>query len=101
MARVKGPLMSLEASGNTTGAAMQFRTVGGRTHVYRPPAPESQNQGPPTPGQEAIRQRFKVAVASWAALIPQARLAWHEKAAPHGVSGFTLFIQDAMNEGGA
>ncbi len=39
MARVKGPLMSAEASGNTTGAALQFRTAGGQTHVYRPPGP--------------------------------------------------------------
>lgn len=99
MARVKGPLMSAEASGNTTGAALQFRTAGGQTHVYRPPVPGSQNQAPPSPEQEAVRLRFKSICNEWVMLPQGEKATWNEKAWPRGISGYSLFIQDRMKQG--
>lgn len=101
MARVKGPLMSVEASGNATGACMQFRTVNGRTHVYRPPEPDNQNQAPPTPEQEAVRLRFKAACNLWAALPMAQKSAYSQRANAMNISGYSLFMREHLGLGSA
>jgi len=97
MARVKGPLFSFAASGNTTGGAMQFRTTKAGTHVYQPPDPDTQNQGPPTPEQETQRLRFKEACDEWSALDAPAKTQWAVRGEAFNLSGFSLFMREKLN----
>lgn len=64
MAKVTGPLMSLEASG-TIGDALTFSRWVGRPYVRRYTVPSN----PQTPIQETHRNRFSVmgTIATWAA----------------------------------
>jgi hypothetical protein len=96
MARVKGPLFSLQASGNTTGAALQFRTTPQGCHVYRPMDPREQNQTPPSPAQEAQRRKFKAACDAWSALGDEDKAYWSLRSITTGRTGFTAFIADTM-----
>ena len=84
MARVRGALMSQEASGNFAGQ-MQFRCNRYGGHVYRPPNPATQNQRPATQKQAAVRARYALA-----------RAAWNAKARQADVTGFNLFMAAVM-----
>lgn len=93
MARVRGPLMSMEASGNFAGQ-MQFRCNRYGGHVYRPPDPTTQNQRPATQSQSVVRQRYRSAVAAWRALSEQDRNGWRAQGSAmlNDVSGWNLFL---------
>jgi len=97
MARVKGPLMSTEASGNTTGGKMQFRTTPTGTHVYQPPAPSTQNQQPPSPAQEAQRLRFKQACSAWQALTLEEKASYNAAGFGLNMTGLSLFIREYLD----
>ena len=96
MARVKGPLMSMEARGNVTGGTLQFRTTPQGCHVYRPMDPREQNQTPPSPAQEAQRLKFKAACDAWSALGDEDKAYWRLRGMTTGRTGFTAFISDYM-----
>lgn len=97
MARTRGPLMSVAASGNVAGV-MQFRQNRYGGHAYRPPAPRSKNQAPPSPAQAAIRVVYAEALADWRALPQAARDRWNVQAAAHprAVSGWNLYAAHAI-----
>ena len=100
MARVKGPLMSFSASGNTTGGSMQFRTTKAGTHVYQPPEPAMQNQAPPSPQQEAQRLKFKEACDEWAKLSFEQKGEYTTRGIPYDLSGFSMFMREKLGLGG-
>ena len=97
MARVKGPLMSMEASGNVAGQ-LQFRGNRHGTHAYRPPDPRTQNQGDATAKQTAVRERYAVIKSFWDTLPNATRNAWNAQAEtdPNDINGWTLFFADTM-----
>lgn len=93
MARVRGPLMSQEASGNFAGQ-MQFRCNRYGGHVYRPQDPATQNQRPATAKQSAQRARYALARVAWNTLEESESGAWvaMDKARQADVTGFNLFM---------
>jgi hypothetical protein len=89
MARVKGPLLSLSASGNFRGL-MEFRTGGGTTVVCGTRTPP----GYRTPNQRAQAERFRQAKDAWNGLTALERAGWRDAAIGTGLSGYKLFLSE-------
>lgn len=103
MAKVTGPLMSIQASGSVYNKQLVFRTCQRNQHVYSHPASPS----PTSPAQLLQQGRFRLANLYWAALTPAEQHAWNTawytqaNAYPVSpwlarVSGRQLFIRAAM-----
>lgn len=97
MAKVRGPLMSVDARG-ALGSLLLFRGGKHGTRVYRPADPAKVNQRPPTDAQDEIRGYYGDTVQEWRELDQQTRDDWNAKAAadPRAVTGWNLFVQDRM-----
>lgn len=93
MARVRGPLMSMEASGNFAGQ-FQFRHNRYGGHVYKPPVPSTQNQRPATKAQALVRARYAAGRLEWNGLEENVRSSWAAtaRARKNDVTGFNLFM---------
>lgn len=93
MAKVRGPLFSLDARGQF-GDALLFRGGTRRTHVYQPADRARINQQPASTQQATVRQRFGEAVAAWRALAAPERAEWNTRALGTGrnVNGWNLFL---------
>lgn len=96
MARVKGPLHSLEAHGNLAGGLLQFRGQADTAHAYRPREPRRQNQFRPSTRQSQQRARFARARAAWHAMEIQDRADWRVKAKAYGLTGWNLYLSIAL-----
>lgn len=88
MAKVKGPLFSLSASGAFRGI-VEYRTVAGETvaagiKAYVPPR---------TPAQAAQTNRFKDAVIGWRTATTEQKAAWNA-AAPAGTTGYRYYLSE-------
>lgn len=94
MAKVRGPLFSLDARGQF-GDALLFRGGTHRTHVYQPANRSRINQQPASTQQATVRQRFGEAVAAWRALAAPERAEWNTRALGTGrnVNGWNLFLK--------
>ncbi len=92
MAKIRGPLHSLEAHGNLNGGMLQFRGAGASAHAYRPRAPRRQNQLAATPAQSNQRARFARARAAWTLLDNAARAEWRVKERPYRLTGWNLYL---------
>ena len=93
MTKVSGALHSQAASGNMGKGIMQFRTVNGFTHAYKPVLPALQNQRIPTAAQLAQRLQFTAARDSWQSLEPEAKQAWNIGAAIIGkMNGWNYYL---------
>ncbi|MDS4029493.1 MAG: hypothetical protein RKO66_05420 [Candidatus Contendobacter sp.] len=90
MAKVKGPLFSLAASGSFRG--MEFRTGGGETTVAAPREIQAQRR----PAQVAQNNRFRNALEAWNGLDAEAKAAWIAGAVGTGMSGYKRFISEYM-----
>ena len=97
MARVKGPLHSLDAHGTLAGR-MQFRRDRRGVHVYHAPEPERVNQAPPSENQAIVRDTYRAALALWRAFTDAERKEWNEAATASGesLSGWNLFLRGHM-----
>ena len=93
MARILGPLLSLDARGNWASGKLQFRGGLKATHAYRPAPPGSVNQAPASSAQDLIRQRYQAAIEDWRALAPAERADWNASAEEQHLSGWNLFLQ--------
>lgn len=82
MAKVTGPLFSLDARG-TVGESITYSIWKGINYVRRRVVPEN----PQTALQQAIRQSFSDAVLNWQSLSAGDKALW-DAAAPDGMSGF-------------
>ena len=89
MARVKGPLFSLSASGTYLNKLV-FRTNSKGTHVATLP----QNLPPRSPAQTAHSQKIAEMVASWKSLAPATRLQWSSCGASYGLTGYALYWRE-------
>lgn len=92
MARVKGPLFSVAASGKFKG--MEFRTGGGTTTVATQRTPPRER----TPAQIAQATRFQVAVTAWKALDDTTHQQWKQAAQGTGNSGYQLYIAEYIGQ---
>lgn len=103
MARVVGPLMSLDASGSIAGA-MTFSRWKGRNYVRQRVIPTYSN----TALQAKIRQLIKDASLAWKSnatvggvVINAAyKLAYETAASSQAISGFNLFIRECVQKNG-
>lgn len=93
MARVRGPLHSLDARGNWGRGALQFRGGNGGVHAYRPAPPGSVNQAPATLAQMDVRDRYREALENWRALDDRERAHWEAQGAPEGLTGWNLYLR--------
>lgn len=93
MARTKGPLMSVNATGNWGKGTIQFRAGKNGTHAYRPADPTTVNQAQATAAQETVRERYRLARTAWQAIDIEERQAHDAAAATQGMSGWNLFMQ--------
>ncbi len=99
MARVYGPLFSLDARG-TIGKAIVYSNWKGLGTVrmwLKPYDPDS-------PGQHAQRILIGKAVKGWQSLSPAQRAAWNSQASgistkAHPLSGFNLFVREYADTG--
>jgi hypothetical protein len=97
MAKVSGPLMSVQAHGSL-GLVRFRRGRGGRVEVYHDGAPGSRNRTAPTARQAVVRARYSAIRASWGSLDPGERESWNAQAAaaPGAVSGWNLYLAAQM-----
>ena len=93
MARVNGPLFSIDARGNIAKGTLQFRTDNWGTHAYKPQDPAEQNQQEPSAAQSIQRARFAEVRDSWAALGFEGRAYYNLLAAAIGkMNGWNLYL---------
>lgn len=91
MARTRGPLFSLAASG-TIAKLLQFRSIGGVTVTSLPTIPRK----PPTTMQQAARTSCTNASYAWADTTSTQRSKWLSLAAARGQPVFALYLQEFM-----
>lgn len=92
MAKVKGPLFSLAATGEFRG--MEFRTGNGETTVAAP----REITAPRRPAQVAQSNRFKIATSAWRELDTAEKDLWKTSAAPLSISGYNLYVSEYINQ---
>ena len=96
MAKVKGPLMSLGASGTIAGA-MTFASWKGIPTARIKSTPTNPN----TTAQQDHRAAFANAVASWKAQDQTTQDTWNARASALGLkmSGFNLYTREYIKQG--
>lgn len=94
MARVKGPLLSIEAHGHL-GSRLLFRSGKKAAHAYLPADPTTINQRPATPAQAAVRNAYRDLLNGWQSLSETDRHLWRALALtePRAVNGWNLYLK--------
>lgn len=87
MARVSGPLMSMEASG-TYGKTLTFGKWKGRPYVRERVDPSN----PKTASQTGVRVMMKFLARAWAALTAGNKTTWDALAASRSISAFNAYV---------
>ena len=102
MARVKGPLMSLDASGTIAGDT-RLRHMRGHVLMYRGGEPGSVRRQAPSASQAAVRTRFADARARWRTLSPKQRAYWQQVAREldAGLTAWNCFLSCVLRGGAA
>ena len=97
MAKVDGPLLSLDASGSI-GGAMTFSKWKGINYVRYKTKPTN----PQTTAQTTQRTAFSTAVTGWHALTEIVQGEWTARAKALGLamSGFNLYVQQHIAQAG-
>jgi len=93
MARTKGPLFSLEASG-TVGNVITYSQWKGRNYVRRHVVP----QNPQTAEQVNVRKAMALCVEYWQTIGGEVQPTFNAFAKSTGMSGFNQFVKRAMKE---
>ena len=96
MAKVKGPLLSLNASGSIADSMTFGKWKGINTCRIK-----STPTNPNTANQQAQRTTFSNAVASWKAQEETTQGTWNTRASEMGVnmSGFNLYVREYISQG--
>lgn len=89
MARIKGPLMSITASGSLAGTLVFRQTARGAQAQAMPTS-----QPPATPAQAACRADFKAAADAWRTLDAETRADWQTVAAVRHRSARQFFLAE-------
>lgn len=93
MARVTGPLMSMDASG-TIGGSITFAKWKGRNYVRRRVVPHN----PQSEAQTATRAMMRFLTQAWALISGGDQATWDDQAASEKISPFNRYIQVNMRE---
>jgi len=91
MAKVKGPLFSVDAWGNFGGVLVYQRRRGEAT-VYPYTVPVNPNTLP----QQGVRTSFAAATSDWNALPPASKAWWWYKAQGARLSGYNMYVQNYL-----
>lgn len=92
MATVKGPLMSVSASGtysNIVFSATGDKTIAGGTRQKLPGR---------TPAQQAQAEKFKTATEGWSTLDEPTKDLWKAAAEGTGNNGYQLYLSEYMGQ---
>mgnify|MGYP001765784216 CR=1 FL=1 len=102
MAKVKGPLMSLDASGTIAGDT-RLRHMRGHVLMYRGGEPGSVRRKAPSATQAQVRAKFADARARWRTLSPPQRAYWQAVAQElgAGLSAWNCFLSCVLLGGAA
>ncbi|HPB76107.1 MAG TPA: hypothetical protein PLY96_12760 [Chromatiaceae bacterium] len=102
MAKVKGPLMSLDASGTIAGDT-RLRHMRGHVLMYRGGEPGSVRRQAPSASQAQVRAKFAEARARWRTLNPQQRAYWQDVAREldAGLTAWNCFLSCVLLGGAA
>ncbi len=100
MARVKGPLMSLDASGTIAGDT-RLRHMRGHVLMYRGGEPGSVRRKEPTAAQVRARERYSDACQRWRSLTSEQRLYWenYARVAGYGLTAWNCFLSCVLRRG--
>lgn len=93
MARVKGPLFSLDASGSLA-KTVTYSKWKGRNYVRQHVIP----QNPQSTSQTNVRVAWDLLVVSWQARIAGDKTVWNAFAVQFEMSGFNQYISRGMKE---
>ena len=88
MARVKGPLMSMEASGSV-GNSVTFSRWKGRPYVRRHTVPAN----PKSPKQTSVRAMLRWLSQWWVSIDPADQATWEPLAAADSISPFNAYVR--------
>lgn len=94
MAKAKGPLLSLGASGKF-GNLFEVRAKDGEHNII----PIRRTPGQRSPAQQNQADRFRAASAEWSALTPEQKAIWNAAAEGTGMIGYRLYLSEYMNQG--
>lgn len=92
MARTKGPLFSIDASG-TVANVIVYSQWKGRSYVRRHAIPYN----PQSPAQVNVRAAMTFLVAKWQAEAPASQADWNLYGKQFNLSGFNLFVSRGMD----
>ncbi len=93
MARTKGPLFSLDASGSLDKTIV-YSQWKGRSYVRRHAIPFN----PKTPAQVNVRAAMTLLVAQWKTEIPAYQEEWNTYGKTLNISGFNAYVSRGMKE---
>jgi hypothetical protein len=97
MAKVKGPLHSLEAEGMLADVLV-FRGGPGPTRVSKPGRSSKRFRRQGSPAQRVQRAAYQSAVRAWRDLGEAERAAWQSTARRTAVTGYNLFLSAALGQ---
>jgi hypothetical protein len=93
MAKVKGPLFSVAATGLFYDI-IEYRTGSGKSTAHgKRSAPSSRS-----PAQQAQAALFTMAVTGWRALDANGKLSWKTAATYTGHNGFQLYVSEYQTQ---
>lgn len=88
MAKVSGPLLSMDASGMVGGLVVFTRTPTGH-RAYKLNAPKNT-------GVQARKDYYADGCAAWRLLTPEEKQTWSDDAVIYQITGFNLFMKEWM-----
>jgi len=91
VAKVKGPLFSVDAWGNF-GNMLVFQRRRRQAVVYPYTVPANPNTG----SQQGVRASFAGATSSWNVLPPASKVLWWAKAQGARLSGYNMYVQNYL-----
>lgn len=89
MAKVTGPLLSMEAAG-TLGKLLTFTATGKGHRVYKFSPPRGT-------GDAGRKAHYAAGCAAWRALDEEGKQGYNESARPLKLTGFNLYMREYMN----
>lgn len=95
MAKVSGPLHSLEASGTVGSTLTMLKQQGRQLAKFK-----SKPGGTPSPAQLAQRARYRAAVDAWNLLDPAGKAAWKPTADAKRITPFNAFLAANIDNAG-
>lgn len=97
MARIKNPLMSLDARGSIGKGQVIFQGGTSGTFAFKP-KPRDRSGDLKTPQQLNLRNRYSESALAWGNMNASERSGWNEKAKADSrpVSGWNLFVEDRL-----